>query len=113
MPWQDLIEQQLVVANQCFEACILSKLNGVPWACSPGFIPRRYEATVTNDDGSEAEATIDEAANLAAWVATGTAPAHGLVRLRVSPHPADPLFYLLLPIPRSHSRPRARLPPAC
>ena len=87
MSWQDLIEQQLVVANQCFEACILSKLNGVPWANSPGFIPRRYVATVTNDDGSEGEATIDEAANLAAWVETGAAPGHGLVRPSLSACP--------------------------
>ena len=36
MSWQDFVDQQLVVDNQCYEACILSKLNGVPWANSPG-----------------------------------------------------------------------------
>ena len=76
--WQKLIEQQLVVNNQCYEACILSKQNAVPWACSPGFIPRKYDALVTQDDGTEAHADVNEAANLVEWISTGKQPAHGL-----------------------------------
>ena len=50
MSWQDFVDQQLVVDNQCYEACILSKLNGVPWANSPGVQAarrRQFEATGT------------------------------------------------------------------
>ena len=76
--WQALLQQQLVVNNQCFEACILSKKNAVPWACSPGFIPRQYDATVTEDDGTEKRAKVNEAANLTAWIHDGKQPALGL-----------------------------------
>ena len=76
--WHKLIEQQLVVNNQCYEACILSKQNAVPWACSPGFIPRKYNALVQKDDGTEAHVDVNEAANLVEWISTGTQPAHGL-----------------------------------
>ena len=72
--WQRLIDQQLVVSNQCYEACILSRKNAVPWACSPGFIPRQYDALVTTDDGTEKQAQINEAAQLTDWIQNGTQP---------------------------------------
>ena len=76
--WQAFVETQLLASKACAQACIISAEDGVPWAYSKGFVPRRYPAQITQDDGAEVPIEVDERVLLSRLMATGAKGPEGL-----------------------------------
>ena len=76
--WQAFVETQLLASNACAQACILSAEDGMPWAYSADFVPRRYPAQVMQDDGTEVPTDIDERKLLSQLMLTGSKGPEGL-----------------------------------
>jgi hypothetical protein len=76
--WQDYVNTQLVGTSHVDQALMCGKQDGAVWANTPDFLPRLYEAAVTQDDGSEANQTINEAVILTKIGQTLRKPPEGL-----------------------------------
>ena len=70
MSWQAYIDTQLTATGQVAEACMLGKADASLWAGTPDFMPRGYNAKCSNEDGSESEQPINEAAGMVTMAAT-------------------------------------------
>ena len=77
MSWQDYVDTQLVATGQIHEAALVG-LDGSLWASTPGFALSSYNATVTNEDGSEHETLVNEAGDVSSFMTTGSKPSAGL-----------------------------------
>jgi len=78
MSWQAYVDTQLVASGSVAQAAILDINTATVWACTTDFMPRGYEAPVTQEDGNERNEMINEAANLVSLMATGVKPSQGL-----------------------------------
>jgi len=76
--WQDYINSQLVATNNIDQALMCGKQDAAVWGCTPEFLPRIYEGMVTQDDGTEANTTINEAVILTKIAQTLRKPPEGL-----------------------------------
>ena len=70
MSWQAYIDTQLTATGQVAEACMLGKADASLWAGTPDFMPRGYNAKCSNEDGSESEQPINEAAGMVTVAST-------------------------------------------
>jgi hypothetical protein len=70
MSWQAYIDTQLTATGQVAEACMLGKADASLWAGTPDFMPRGYNADVSNEDGSKTAQPINEAAGMVSTAAT-------------------------------------------
>ncbi|GBG25945.1 Profilin [Hondaea fermentalgiana] len=76
--WQQYLETQLTDTGNVNEALMIGKQDAAVWAGTPEFLPRQYEGVVTQDDGTEAKQTINEAVILVTIAQTLRKPAEGL-----------------------------------
>lgn len=76
--WQQYVDSQLLATGGVDQAFMVGKEDSCVWAHSDEFLPRLYEGVVTQDDGTEAKQTINEAVILAKIAQTLRKPAEGL-----------------------------------
>ncbi len=76
--WQDYVNSQLVGTSHVDQALMCGKNDGTVWASTPDFLPRLYEAQVTQEDGSETNQTINEAVIITKMAQTLRKPPEGL-----------------------------------
>jgi len=76
--WQQYVDTQLLSSGNVSEALIAGKQDMAVWGNSDAFLPRMYEGTVTQDDGTEGKQLINEAIILAKVAQTLKKPAEGL-----------------------------------
>ncbi|CAM9453502.1 unnamed protein product [Choristocarpus tenellus] len=73
--WNAYVDTQLVATGAVCEAGIFGKADMQLYANAGDFQFRAYNAAVTQEDGSEREMAINEAADMLAFVTTGARPA--------------------------------------
>lgn len=76
--WQDYLESQLISTGNVDQAMLIGKTDATVWAETGEFLPRLYEGTVTEDDGSEKKVDINEASILVHVAKTLKKPKEGL-----------------------------------
>jgi hypothetical protein len=59
--WQDYVNTQLIATGGIDQAMMTGKQDAAVWASTPDFLPRLYNGVVTQEDGTEANQTINEA----------------------------------------------------
>ena len=78
MSWQEYVDTQLLATGSVNQACILGITDAQVWGSSPAFLPRIYKAPVMQDDGTEKETVINEAAIMMHVVEKMKKPKEGL-----------------------------------
>ena len=77
MSWDQYVETQLIATGAVCAAGIFGKADMQCYAQSGDLQLRAFNAKVAQDDGSEKEVAINEAANLLAYISTSTRPSGG------------------------------------
>mmetsp|Transcript_28064 Transcript_28064/g.34199 ORF Transcript_28064/g.34199 Transcript_28064/m.34199 type:complete len:155 (-) Transcript_28064:207-671(-) len=63
MSWQPYVDTQLIATGNVSDAFIIGKADASVWASTQYFVPKAYKAKTANEDGTEVEVDVNEAAD--------------------------------------------------